>query len=289
MYRENLWYEFIYPVAIKVGTTYSKFFLIFHTSNFPISCFPNFHTSNFPDIFLFPKFPYFQFSCFPNFHTSNFPDIFLFPVFQICILSIFLIFSYFLFSKFSYFQFSWYFPISCFPNFHTSNFPDIFLFSVFQISWYFPISYFPNFHTFNFPDIFLFPVSQIFILSIFPISTFIPTLSHIQIVSLLSCHILPLVSYFILLQFTIFPNFLNKTSFTPTLFPPLYLSTIHFLSAVPVLQSSWRSRHILSVISRPWSHTVFLQFFQFHIVLLFSFLPITVICSTNISWISMEL
>ena len=71
--------------------------------------------------------------------------------------------------------------------------------------------------------------------------------------------------YFIPLQFTIFPNSTsfpphvsqqNKFYFTTTLFPPLHLPAIRFLLAVPVLQSSSRSRHILSAISRPWFHTV---------------------------------
>ena len=134
----------------------------------------------------FPNFPYFQFHIFFKLHISNFLDIFPFRIFKISILPIFPIFSNFIF-----------FYIS-----HTSSFPDIFKLHIFHIS-----------HTSNFPNI-------------FQSSNFLDILSHIQIVSILSSHsILPLVSYFIAPQFTIYPNFLNRTSCVS-----FQLCSLHFTS-----------------------------------------------------------
>ena len=69
-----------------------------------------------------------------------------------------------------------YFKFHIFQAFHTSDFPDIFRFHISQSS--------------NFLDISIF-FFQVSILSIFPIPTFVPTLSHIQIVTFLSSHSIP--------------------------------------------------------------------------------------------------
>ena len=107
---------------------------------------------------IFLIFSHFLFSKFP--HTSNFPDIFQVPIFHISHTS----------------GFSDILQLHILNISHTPSFPNIFLFHVFRSS--------------NFIDIFPFSFS---ILSIFPIPTFLLTLSHIQIVSLLY----PLIPYFI--------------------------------------------------------------------------------------------
>ena len=116
---------------------------------------------------------------------------------------------------------------------------------------------------------------QVSILSIFPIPTFLSTLSHIQIVSLLSPHSgPPLVPYFILPHF-IFPKFplistslynfrkfsqQNKFCFIPTLFPPLHLPQLYtffplslFFDLLPALDIFCQQ---CPTMSHPWSRTV---------------------------------
>ena len=191
----------------------------------------------------------------------------IFPIsyfFKLSKLPIFLIFSHFLFSELPYFQFPWYFLSSYFSYFQFSwYFPITYRshFPYFQFSCFFPISHFPKFQFSWHCPIFFFQVS---ILQIFSIST----LSHIQIVPLLSSHSI--------LQSTSIYNFpkLHLVSTSRYNFPKFSDQVLFHSNFVPAtwpLNSTLSSRCPRSSIffplstnpatSHPWSRTFSLQFF----------------------------
>ena len=164
-----------------------------------------------PFLFLLYFFTFYKFSIFPITYFLNFP----------C------------------FQFSWHFPILYFRNSHTSNFPDIFQVHIFHIS-----------HTSSFPDIFqlhIFHISNtsnfpdIFQFHIFGSSNFLYILlfSFFKFPYFQFSQIAP--NFYLTLRFS--QIFSDQVLFHSNFVPSIPLSTLHFLPAVPVLQSSSHCRY----------------------------------------------
>ena len=244
--------HFYYELLRKIGDIsnwkINALLIVILVSFIPLYTLPDFYI--FSSLQCFPSYLYFHLLHFSKtFHAPNFPDIF-----QVYISHIF--------------SFPDIFQLHISHISHTYNFPIIFQFHIcqsFNFLDYFPFSFskIPYFQFFQFPLLFHSSSRSIFHSTL----RYTFTKLHLIFISLYN-----------------FPKFYqqNKYCFTPTLFPTLHLPAIYFLPAILVLQSFSRSRHTLSAMSRPWSRTVSLIFFQFHIVHLIWFLS-TILLSVTFS------